>query len=84
MTSFDSPKATSDLSVWLRYLESIHTSAIDLGLERVQRVAQRAKLTKPASTVITVAGTNGKGSTCALMESILIKDMCVVLALDYL
>ncbi|CED71877.1 FolC bifunctional protein [Aliivibrio wodanis] len=72
MTTFDSPKATSDLSVWLRYLESIHTSAIDLGLERVQRVAQRAKLTKPASTIITVAGTNGKGSTCALMESILI------------
>ncbi|OCH16403.1 bifunctional tetrahydrofolate synthase/dihydrofolate synthase [Aliivibrio sp. 1S128] len=72
MTPFDSPKATSDLSVWLRYLESIHTSAIDLGLERVQRVAQRAKLIKPAPTVITVAGTNGKGSTCALMESILI------------
>ena len=72
MTPFDSPKATSDLSVWLRYLESIHTSAIDLGLERVQRVALRAKLTKPAPTVITVAGTNGKGSTCALMESILI------------
>ncbi|MCE4934744.1 bifunctional tetrahydrofolate synthase/dihydrofolate synthase [Aliivibrio fischeri] len=72
MTTFDSPKATSDLSMWLRYLESIHTSAIDLGLDRVQRVAQRAKLTKPAPTVITVAGTNGKGSTCALMESILI------------
>lgn len=72
MTTFDSPKATSSLSVWLHYLESIHTSAIDLGLERVQRVAQRAKLTKPASKIITVAGTNGKGSTCALMESILI------------
>ncbi|OCH17541.1 bifunctional tetrahydrofolate synthase/dihydrofolate synthase [Aliivibrio logei] len=72
MTTFDSPTATSDLSVWLRYLESIHTSAIDLGLDRVQRVAQRAKLTKPAPTVITVAGTNGKGSTCALMESILL------------
>ncbi len=72
MTSFDSPKATSDLSVWLHYLENIHTSAIDLGLDRVQRVAQRANLTKPAATIITVAGTNGKGSTCALMESILI------------
>ncbi|MBD1574938.1 bifunctional tetrahydrofolate synthase/dihydrofolate synthase [Vibrio sp. S11_S32] len=66
------PKATSPLSMWLCYLESIHTSAIDLGLERVSKVAVSANLTKPASTVITVAGTNGKGSTCALMEAILL------------
>lgn len=66
------PKATSPLSVWLHYLENIHTSAIDLGLERVQAVAERASLIKPAPTVITVAGTNGKGSTCALMEAILL------------
>jgi dihydrofolate synthase/folylpolyglutamate synthase len=66
------PQATSPLSVWLDYLNSIHSSAIDLGLDRVQVVAQRASLTKPANTVITVAGTNGKGSTCALMEAILL------------
>lgn len=66
------PQATSSLSMWLDYLANIHTSAIDLGLERVQAVAQTANLTKPASTVITVAGTNGKGSTCALMEAILL------------
>lgn len=54
------------------YLSNIHSSAIDLGLDRVQAVATKANLTKPAPTVITVAGTNGKGSTCALMEAILL------------
>lgn len=66
------PQATSPLSMWLDYLANIHTSAIDLGLDRVQAVAKAANLTKPAPTVITVAGTNGKGSTCAMMEAILL------------
>ncbi len=72
MTQISIPQATSPLSMWLDYLTSIHTSAIDLGLERVEAVAKKAQLTKPAPTVITVAGTNGKGSTCALMEAILL------------
>lgn len=72
MSKLNSPEATSPLAMWLHYLENIHSSAIDLGLERVSQVAQAANLTKPAPTVITVAGTNGKGSTCALMESILL------------
>ncbi len=72
MTNIPTPQATSSLSVWLDYLSSIHTSAIDLGLDRVQIVAKTANLTKPAPKVITVAGTNGKGSTCALLEAILI------------
>lgn len=66
------PQATSSLSMWLDYLTNIHTSAIDLGLERVKAVATHANLIKPAPKVITVAGTNGKGSTCALMEAILL------------
>ncbi|WP_105903270.1 bifunctional tetrahydrofolate synthase/dihydrofolate synthase [Vibrio gangliei] len=72
MSKQHSPEATSPLSMWLHYLENIHTSAIDLGLDRVSQVAQSAQLTKPAPKVITVAGTNGKGSTCALMEAILL------------
>ncbi|WP_104401731.1 bifunctional tetrahydrofolate synthase/dihydrofolate synthase [Vibrio penaeicida] len=72
MSHIQVPKATSPLSMWLHYLENIHTSAIDLGLERVQAVAEKAQLIKPAPKVITVAGTNGKGSTCALMEAILL------------
>lgn len=66
------PQATSSLTMWLDYLTSIHSSAIDLGLDRVQAVAKTAQLTKPAAKIITVAGTNGKGSTCALMEAILL------------
>jgi dihydrofolate synthase/folylpolyglutamate synthase len=58
--------------MWLDYLENIHTSAIDLGLERVQQVAERANLLHPQAKVITVAGTNGKGSTCAILEAILL------------
>lgn len=72
MSQTQIPQATSSLEMWLDYLANIHTSAIDLGLERVQAVATSANLTKPAPTVITVAGTNGKGSTCALMEAILL------------
>ena len=72
MSQTQIPQATSPLAMWLDYLANIHTSAIDLGLERVQTVAHSANLTKPAPTVITVAGTNGKGSTCALMEAILL------------
>lgn len=72
MSKNNSPEATSPLSMWLHYLENIHTSAIDLGLDRVSKVAQSTNLTKPAPKVITVAGTNGKGSTCALMEAILL------------
>ncbi len=72
MSALITPQASSSLADWLVYLEHLHTSAIDLGLDRVQEVAVRAKLTKPAPYVITVAGTNGKGSTCAILERILL------------
>ncbi|WP_028024835.1 bifunctional tetrahydrofolate synthase/dihydrofolate synthase [Enterovibrio calviensis] len=73
MSEHISPSATAPLSEWLSYLESLHTSAIDLGLDRVALVGQKGQLTKPAPKVITVAGTNGKGSTCAIIEAILQK-----------
>ncbi|HZV23293.1 MAG TPA: bifunctional tetrahydrofolate synthase/dihydrofolate synthase, partial [Luteimonas sp.] len=58
------------LDEWLAYIERQHPKSIALGLERVREVAARLQLARPASQVITVAGTNGKGSTVAFIESI--------------
>ena len=59
------------LDAWLRWQESLHPSAIDLGLERPGRVLDALGLRSPAYALITVAGTNGKGSSVAMLESIL-------------
>ena len=59
------------LGDWLAYLEQLHPSAIDMGLERSQAVATRLGLGRPAPRVVTVTGTNGKGSTCAFVASLL-------------
>jgi dihydrofolate synthase/folylpolyglutamate synthase len=62
----------SSLTQWLTYLESIHPTAIDMGLSRVKTVAERLAITLSDSKVITVAGTNGKGTTCRLLEQVLL------------
>jgi dihydrofolate synthase/folylpolyglutamate synthase len=59
------------LSDWLRWQEGLHVREIDLGLERARLVLERLGLPQPAWPVITVAGTNGKGSTVAMLESLL-------------
>lgn len=59
------------LDQWLASIEANHPQEIDLGLERIRHVAHRLKLTELCAPVITVAGTNGKGSTIAYMVSIL-------------
>lgn len=72
MDTLQTPQATSPLVTWLHYLEHLHAQAIDLGLERVKQVAGHLQLLQPAPTVFTVAGTNGKGTTCCTLESILL------------
>jgi dihydrofolate synthase/folylpolyglutamate synthase len=57
------------LQEWLAHCERLHPKTIDLGLERVQVVLKRMDL-RFECPVITVAGTNGKGSTCAMLEAI--------------
>lgn len=60
-----------DLDGWLAHIEGQHTQPIALGLERLQEVSQRLGQ-QPFCPVITVGGTNGKGSTCAMLERILL------------
>lgn len=59
------------LEDWLQWLERIHPREIELGLERVLQVAKQLQLVPLSVPVITVAGTNGKGSTVAVMEALL-------------
>ncbi|WP_028920775.1 bifunctional tetrahydrofolate synthase/dihydrofolate synthase [Pseudoxanthomonas suwonensis] len=59
-----------NLQQWLEHIERQHPRNIELGLERVREVAARLGLQRPAAQVITVAGTNGKGSTVAFVEAI--------------
>ncbi len=60
-----------DLAGWLAYIERQHPQAIALGLDRVRVVLDRLATPKPCP-ILTVGGTNGKGSTCAVIESILL------------
>lgn len=59
------------LADWLAWQETLHPNAIDLGLDRLQRTLDRLGWQRPACPVITVAGTNGKGSCVALTARIL-------------
>ncbi|WP_159564866.1 bifunctional tetrahydrofolate synthase/dihydrofolate synthase [Budvicia diplopodorum] len=71
MKDLDIPQATSPLASWLYYLEHLHAKAIELGLDRVRTVADNLGLFRPAPYIFTVAGTNGKGTTCRALETIL-------------
>ncbi len=59
------------LDGWLSWLESLHPVAIDLGLTRVRAVGERLGALKPNVPVVTVAGTNGKGSVTAVLDALL-------------
>ncbi len=69
--SLSAPAQGAALADWLAYLETLHPKTIDLGLDRIRAVAGRLALSLDC-VKITVAGTNGKGSTCAMLESILL------------
>ena len=60
-----------NLSQWLDYISATHPSEIEMGLERVRKVYSRLSLTLRGTKVVLVAGTNGKGSTIAMIESAL-------------
>jgi len=61
----------NNLPEWLEWQEELHFTAIELGLDRCTAVAENMGLLNPDFTVISVAGTNGKGSSVTMMESIL-------------
>lgn len=63
---------------WLAWLESCHPKEIELGLDRVGRVAQRLCIEFEHTSVITVAGTNGKGSCVASLNALLLSAGCRV------
>lgn len=66
----NSPQSVWTLSDWLAWLETLSPREIDLGLERVAAVLERLSLARP-ELVLTVAGTNGKGSCAAMLDSLL-------------
>jgi dihydrofolate synthase/folylpolyglutamate synthase len=65
------PPVDSTLDTWLQYLETLHPNAIDMGLDRIREVAGRLSIQTNAVKIV-VGGTNGKGSTCAMLESMLL------------
>ncbi|WP_241264474.1 bifunctional tetrahydrofolate synthase/dihydrofolate synthase [Marinobacter daepoensis] len=66
------PVPGASVDEWLGWLEAIHPTEIDLGLDRVLVVLRRLFPRRPAARLITVAGTNGKGTTVAALEAVLI------------
>ena len=60
-----------NLASWLQTIQALHPTEIELGLARVRQVAGRMGLKRPAPKVITVAGTNGKGSCVAFLDALL-------------
>jgi len=61
----------NNLNEWLEWQEELHFTAIEMGLDRCSAVAENMGLLNPDFTVISVAGTNGKGSSVTMMDSIL-------------
>jgi len=67
----NTPNNKSSLDEWVDWLLHLHAQEIDLGLDRIGAVAKKMQVTRPAPFIISVAGTNGKGSSVAMLASIL-------------
>lgn len=74
MNQLDKNKSSSNLEQWLERIQAMHSEEIELGLERISPIAQQLNLLKPAPICVLVAGTNGKGSTAALMQALLMEQ----------
>lgn len=74
MTRNNKSHSCNSLIEWLSYLENLHNVEIDLGLERVSKVAELLAIDLSFASVVTVAGTNGKGTTCAFIENALLEQ----------
>lgn len=64
----------TELHDWLKWQETLHSSEIEMGLERVRAVAQKMQLLSPKARVVSVAGTNGKGSCVATLEALCLNE----------
>jgi len=69
---------TRSLDDWLIYISSTHPSSIEMGLDRVRSVYKSMQLRKRSKQTVVVSGTNGKGSTIALIEAGLLSHGCTV------
>ncbi|MEK9793534.1 MAG: folylpolyglutamate synthase/dihydrofolate synthase family protein [Gammaproteobacteria bacterium] len=67
-------KKFDTVNQWLEWQQTVHPLNIDFKLERILSVYKRLNIPKIAKKIITVAGTNGKGSTVSFLESVLIKE----------
>ena len=74
MSALSAPEAQVSLNDWLVYLPAIHPQTIELGLTRVSQVASVLALRLPMVKIV-VGGTNGKGSTCAMLEAMLLEEI---------
>lgn len=68
------PTYKSSIFIWLKYIENLHFNKIDLSLERIKKVAYNLNVLELDSIIFTVGGTNGKGTTCSVIEKILIAE----------
>lgn len=67
------PDSSTSLQGWLQWLEGLHPNTIELGLDRVRNVASRLPLDFADSRIVTIGGTNGKGSTLTMLAGMLRK-----------